>query len=118
MKASGNKLKYLTLFIALGMCIGASAQEYDDLYFTKKDRKKVSYDLKPAADDSKATYEAFTNNSYSENYSAKNVNPEYIARYRSQSQFSNPEQSIQSENQDDYLDQNQGYYPEDAGVEN
>lgn len=117
MKASGNILKLSALIVSLGIVFGGSAQEYDDMYFTKKDRKKVSYDLKPAANDSKATYESYTNNSYSDNYSAKQVNPEYIARYRTQSQPAGSNQEPVNETSGEQFDEvglNQAtYYPED-----
>jgi hypothetical protein len=61
------------------------AQEYDDMYFNKSDRKTiksekkalVSADLKSSGT---ANYNQATKST--EIYSAKNVNPEYIARYK------------------------------------
>jgi len=59
------------------------AQEYDDMYFTSSDRKVLKKDN--SENDSRATYQSYTNSSnYDDNYTAKDVNPEYIARYRSQ----------------------------------
>ena len=62
----------------------ANAQEYDDMYFNKSDRKTVKAENKTASKESKnlnnADYNSLTEST--EVYSAKNVNPEYIARYK------------------------------------
>ena len=82
-----KKLGQLTMLFALVMMVMPSfAQEYDDLYFTSKDRKKVEK-LEEAQNKSTSTYESYTNNTYSDNYSTHQVNPEYIARYQSDSEY-------------------------------
>ena len=75
--------KFITVFTIL-LAIGAPSfsQEYDDLYFTHKDRKaikKKSFAQNP----SKATYKSYEKDEYQEQYSAYDVNPEYLAKYRS-----------------------------------
>jgi hypothetical protein len=80
--------KYFAIALSLGLFVNVSAQEYDDMYFTKKDRKSK-----------------FTNETYNEtssfasaevepvkitkqedlamnSYSAKTINPDYIAKYK------------------------------------
>ncbi len=97
MKAFKKIAGISSMIIAL-MVVGSSvyAQEYDDLYFTPKDRKEIKYDGETVtkSDESSSTYESFTNNTYSDKYSSHNVNPDYIARYQSGS-------SIKSYNSDD-----------------
>jgi hypothetical protein len=75
-------------------------EEYDDMYFTPTDRKEIKSESIYAARNDQAKSEAgqkeVINPSYStqvygeaqENYSAKNVNPEYIERYKSNSKDS------------------------------
>lgn len=66
-------------------CTSVYAQEYDDMYFNKSDRKTIktqnkallSTDLKTSGS---TNYTQATKST--EVYSAKNVNPEYIARYK------------------------------------
>jgi len=98
--------------------------EYDDLYFTPKDRKEVKYEPdynfneKSVSDYDQQTVAKNTttgdviNPTYSpsaygdleENYSSKNVNPEYIARYKS-----NPKE-VSSE---EIVAEGDSYYEED-----
>ena len=96
MKAFKKIAGFSSMIIAL-MVVGNSvyAQEYDDLYFTPKDRKEIKYDGETVtkSDESRSTYESYTNNTYSDKYSSHNVNPDYIARYQSGN-------SIQSYNED------------------
>ncbi len=75
-------------------------EEYDDMYFTPKDRKEIKSESIYTAKNNQAQIETekkdVINPSYStqlygnaqENYSAKNVNPEYIERYKSNSKDS------------------------------
>lgn len=59
-----------------------NAQEYDDMYFSKSDRKTVKVEKSSKKQNSNtANYKEVTKST--ETYSAKNVNPEYIARYKS-----------------------------------
>lgn len=98
--------------------------EYDDLYFTPKDRKEVKYEadynfnVKSVSDYDKQTVAKNTetgdviNPTYSpsvygdleEDYSSKNVNPEYIARYKS-----NPKEASSEE----IIAEGDSYYEED-----
>lgn len=73
------------MILALGFS-SVYAQEYDDMYFSSKDRKQVKH-----VDESKAVSQdlnevkQITQNP-SENFSARTVNPEYIAKYQASSQ--------------------------------
>lgn len=87
MRTHIKKLFALTgaLTIALGT-LYAQNKEYDDLYFTPNDRVKVK---KVEAEDrvvlnSREVQQLAANPV--ENYSAKNVNPEFIARYQAPSE--------------------------------
>jgi hypothetical protein len=105
MKAS-RKIKNISLAIIGLMIVSAnysfSQDEYDDMYFRPDDRKEMKFNDavnkggNPAESFENKTIAKNTNSdvinpSYSpndygnleENYSAKNVNPEYIARYKS-----------------------------------
>ncbi|MGK7394955.1 MAG: hypothetical protein ACNS62_10295 [Candidatus Cyclobacteriaceae bacterium M3_2C_046] len=68
----------------------AQTGEYDDVYFTSADRKAVKYaeNTQPIPQNrtQAVTPEPEMNNQ--DNYSAKTVNPEYIARYKRQNQES------------------------------
>ena len=88
MKEHRSNKFYSSLFSLLGLLIifsSVSAQEYDDMYFNKTDRKKIKTEnnkvnaqqIKSAED---IDYSQATQST--ELYSAKNVNPEYIARYK------------------------------------
>jgi len=93
-------MEALSRFVVFGLFLSfsivspsVSAQEYDDLYFNGKDRKKVNFE-NGVSDDSRATYESYANNNYKADYSTHNVNPDYIARYKSgstQNDYQNPE---------------------------
>ena len=67
---------------------GAQVQEYDDLYFNGSDRKMLKLasesKIQSYSNDAAETYQSFSNGTYSDSYSAKDVNPDYISRYRSQ----------------------------------
>ncbi len=103
------------LLVMMVVSSGALAQEYDDLYFTSKDRKTVKEEPK-VENKSASTYQSYTNNTYTDNYSAHEVNPEYIARYQASKDYGTDS---------DYVDQvddnatysepsysNISYYPE------
>ena len=64
----------------------AFAQEYDDMYFNKSDRKKVKTNnpeelTASSKSVSTSDYKEITEST--EGYSSKNINPEYIAKYKS-----------------------------------
>ena len=61
------------------------AQEYDDMYFTKADRKQTDFNLKVNRGDADRALAAFEDDNLPEVYLDKNVNPEYIAKYQVQS---------------------------------
>jgi len=96
----------ISLIVLLAVGIGSvAAQEYDDMYFTKKDRKKVKY----VSEDKAVTQDLdqvqqFTDTP-GENFSARTVNPEYIAKYQASSQesgsaeFANDEYFVEDYNQ-------------------
>jgi len=101
-----RKIKILSLAIIVIMIASAnvsfSQDEYDDMYFNPKDRKEVKFteevtnsnvstnNFESKAIAKNTTKSDVINPTYSpseygdleENYSAKNVNPEYIARYK------------------------------------
>ncbi len=73
----------LTLgFFISAINIQAIGQEYDDMYFTKSDRKTVKVEAKKsnASEVSAPSYKEAV--ATTENVSSKNINPEYIARYK------------------------------------
>ena len=82
-------IKFLSLSVTLlSIAVTFSsvkAQEYDDMYFNKSDRKSVKVEkatvLSGDNNNNSATYKEISKST--ETYSAKNVNPEYIARYKS-----------------------------------
>jgi len=106
-----NSIKILFISI-LGLLLiltsGVKAQEeYDDMYFTPKDRKEIKTEsinvpssTKKSATD--ADKKEVINPSYStqlygnvdENYSSKNVNPEYIERYKVNSKDSASDEEL------------------------
>ena len=61
------------------------AQEYDDMYFTKSDRKLSDFSLKVNRGDADRALLALEDDDLQETYLDKNVNPEYIAKYQVQS---------------------------------
>ena len=61
------------------------AQEYDDMYFTKADRKQTDFNLKVNRGDADRALAALEDDNLPEVYLDKNVNPEYIAKYQVQS---------------------------------
>lgn len=95
-----------------------SSTEVDDLYFSKSDRVQIKYGTDEEGNkvaQSQATYQAYSNDSYDPGYSAKKVNPEYIAKYKSASR-----ESVQDQlNEQSQLDEqeNPNYSNEDYYVE-
>jgi hypothetical protein len=129
MKAN-RKIKLVCLVI-IGLMIASannsfSQDEYDDMYFTPKDRKEVKFNedivkssVTSGSSENKsvsknATVSDVINPTYSpseygdleENYSAKNVNPEYIARYKSNPKESTGDETLEEGDSyyDDYYD--------------
>ena len=78
--------------LALTLCVGLTQtgfgqDEYDDMYFSSKDRKKIKHAQETS--DANITYESYSNNTYDNpSYSAKEVNPEYIEKYKQQARAS------------------------------
>ena len=99
-----KSIKILTLFTSLlsiaVIYSSVNAQEYDDMYFGKSDRKTVKADKTVVISDnnknnSNANYKEITKST--ETYSAKNINPEYIARYKSTNSNEVNEQTVQKD---------------------
>lgn len=84
----------------------ANAQEYDDMYFSKSDRKTIKVE-KTNINTNTPDYKEVTKST--ETYSAKNINPEYIARYKSTE--SNEVNEQQAQKDDAYSSQD--YFVED-----
>ena len=88
MKALGAIKLFTISFFILGLENGL-AQEYDDLYFNASDRKKAKVENTVVAKNTTTVTPqspAVSTQTYGDetvNYSAKHVNPEYIARYKS-----------------------------------
>lgn len=78
----------LALTLCMGMAhTGFGQDEYDDMYFSSKDRKKIKYTQENT--EASITYESYSNNTYDNpSYSAKEVNPEYIEKYKQQARAS------------------------------
>lgn len=73
-----SKKSALVLAIIVSGFVSTSfaQDEYDDLYFSSKDRKQYKYVEDNLESDANTTYESFTNNTYDNaSYSAKEVNP-------------------------------------------
>ncbi|QHT66725.1 hypothetical protein GXP67_08660 [Rhodocytophaga rosea] len=89
MKAS-HTLKYLAFASVAGLWACNSQQyaqkntEYDDLYFSSKDRKEVVYTASTSGN-----YNVGNTGVAGEDNTQKNVNPEYIQKYADQSKESN-----------------------------
>lgn len=103
MKARNTMKILMTSILGLLMSVPISSfaqQEYDDMYFNPNDRKEIKSETEynSVVANTKATdnRQEAVNPTYSskeygapeENYSAKNVNPEYIERYKSSSKDS------------------------------
>lgn len=108
-------LNYLKTVFSVSLLAGmmiygsAFAQEYDDMYFNKTDRKTVKVkksDLKAKNEAIKENYKEIV--SSTENVSSKNINPEYIARYKNIEPENNAEEEAKSDdyNGDDYYVEN------------
>ncbi len=87
--------------------LGVDAQEeYDDMYFTPKDRKEVKsesvftsskYTDNTSRDVVNPSYNSRDYGEADENYSAKNVNPEYIERYKTNSKENYAEETTEGD---------------------
>ncbi|MAJ50913.1 MAG: hypothetical protein CMB82_04770 [Flammeovirgaceae bacterium] len=75
---------FLFVFI-LSIFNSILAQEYDDMYFTKSDRKQIDFNLKPNRGDAERALAAIDDDYLEEVYLDKYINPEYIAKYQVQS---------------------------------
>ncbi len=108
------KLTRITgLFIVLMVTLPALGQEYDDLYFSSKDRKKSE---EPKVTESLNVYQAYTANNYTDEYSTNKVNPEYIARYQASKDYSSDSEYASSDDNASYSQpsfSNISYYPEE-----
>ncbi len=77
----------------------ASVNEYDDIYFSSADMREVNY-ASLVENNEPQNFSSYHNNAENvqmENFSAKNVNPDYIARYANQSST-----NIENYGSDDY----------------
>ena len=104
----GFKLsKFFTLSLSLiylsGVFSVVVAQEYDDMYFNKSDRKSVKVEKVVAVSDKGITSDYKKITESTEAYSAKNVNPEYIARYKSTEASEQTSASEESYGNKDYF---------------
>lgn len=88
-----TKIKIALSVLFLSYSLYSSAQEYDDLYFFKSDRKKVKYDegksqnVNYSSETSVSDYQpknTLENYNYSNSFSARQVNPEFIAQYQAE----------------------------------
>ncbi|MEP5613818.1 MAG: hypothetical protein ABJP45_16310 [Cyclobacteriaceae bacterium] len=83
-----SKLFILTVLITV--VFSSNAQEYDDMYFSKKDRKKVKpveKNLAPAVSEKTSSFlsrQIAQNNELTEEYSENEVSQEAIDKYRKQ----------------------------------
>ena len=80
MKNTTSWIVAVTLMLSVSIVKG---QEYDDMYFTKKDRKKVSFEMEAESQAAKETLESFQNDQLDGQYSSKELNPDFLARYSS-----------------------------------
>ncbi len=69
----------------------ASVSEYDDIYFSSADIREINYSslVKNNEPQNFSSFHNSAENVPMDNFSAKNVNPDYIARYANQSSTSN-----------------------------
>ncbi len=79
------KMMFMSILIVISAGQVVKAQEYDDLYFNNSDRQTVKIDKSVLKSNqnavvSNADYKEIS--ATTENFSAKNVNPEYIAKYK------------------------------------
>ena len=80
-----KSIKIFSFVFILSFTNPVLAQEYDDMYFTKADRKQSDFNLKANRQDAERVMSAFEDDELEEVYLDKNVNPEYIAKYQVQS---------------------------------
>ncbi|NJN28362.1 MAG: hypothetical protein HC819_21515 [Cyclobacteriaceae bacterium] len=104
-----SKVKSITFSIILlmGLVLGfnvSHAQEYDDMYFQKSDRKTVKVENLSAANKSLngAKYKEIAEST--ESYSSKNINPEYIARYQNNDSGEASEDNTSYNSQDYFVE--------------
>lgn len=95
-------------FFITGISFQAIGQEYDDMYFTKSDRKTAKIETKKSttSEVSAPTYKEAT--STTESVSSKNINPEYIARYKEsetsdESAYSDQDYFVENYNKDSLI---------------
>tara|TARA_A100001015_G_scaffold137964_1_gene152949 strand:+ start:867 stop:2267 length:1401 start_codon:yes stop_codon:yes gene_type:complete len=91
------------------------AQEYDDMYFTKADRKQTDFNLKVNHRDADRAISAFEDDDLEEVYLDKNVNPEYIAKYQVQPSINS---SIRNQEVEYYPEANTTNLPSKIGFFN
>jgi hypothetical protein len=100
----GKNIKSIKTFlfvVILSVANSVLAQEYDDMYFTKADRKQTDFDLIANRQDAVRVMSAFDDDELEEVYLDKNINPEYIAKYQ-----------VQSDKKSSRRNQEVDYYPE------
>ena len=100
----GKNIKSIKTFlfvVILSVANSVLAQEYDDMYFTKADRKQTDFDLIANRQDAERVMSAFDDDELEEVYLDKNINPEYIAKYQ-----------VQSDKKSSRRNQEVDYYPE------
>lgn len=104
--------------LALALCMslaqtGFGQDEYDDMYFSSKDRKKIKYAQETT--EANITYESYSNNTYNNpSYSAKEVNPEYIEKYKQQASASVANELAAAEGDTNPTYSSQDYFVEGA----
>ena len=107
-----KSIKYFYISVVLlsfAILIAPSmAQEYDDMYFNKSDRKTSKIEKADVFSDNgnasiNSNYKKITEST--ETYSSKNINPEYIARYKSSEANEVNDRSLQNKSysSDDYF---------------
>ncbi len=101
----------LAIAAALMTFSSLAAQEYDDMYFTPKDRKAKKY-AAPAESNQPQVENLETNFTEIDpniNYSQKNVNPDYVARYSAQNYEQNSNFNEEEYFVEDYNNSVDGY---------
>ena len=119
------KLYFASTLLSIAVIIGgifptfaqSNKEEIDDLYFNASDRKTIAYEKinEPA----KASYDSKGSYKYEdESLSAKNVNPEYIAKYqapedtkvRKNDSYTSEEYYVEEEDRAEYQDRDVKVY--------
>ena len=96
-----KSIKSLLFIFIFSIFTPLLAQEKDDMYFTKADRKQIDFNLKANGQDAERVMTAFQSDELEEVYLDKNINPEYIAKYQ-----------VQSDKKSSRKNQEVSYYPE------